>query len=285
MRLVWPDATLAGYLAHFQACVQSNRSRHDRGSLEATFGSAAESRLARSLSTSCCDDDTEAEPTSVRNPMMPKHDNQHGLPSSLSSSSSSLPNQGSSAATSPSSHRQAHSQLLLFDERLLSLMSLTSLQKLVAGRRHLFKRHKAASLIQAMGRYVRQLQAYGQLKTASVVAQALIRRWRAMRHLKRAVKTATLLQQWLRTRRAKRGAWDAAAAQARLIAAKARMAREKAEHEAASRVQKWVTRRQILKRFVRAVADYLVSSFDGLSNLRDSIHSMHSMPIDFDGER
>lgn len=284
MRLVWPDATLAGHLAHFQACVQSNRSRHDRGSLEATFGSAAESRLARSLSTSCGDDDTEAEPTSVLNPMA-KHENHRRLPSSSTSSSSSLPNQGSSAATSPSSHRQAHSQLLLFDERLLSLMSLTSLQKLVAGRRHLFKRHKAASLIQAMGRYVHQLKAYGQLKTASVVAQALIRRWQAMRHLKRAVKTATLLQQWLRTRRAKRGAWDAAAAQARLIASKARMAREKAEHEAASRVQKWVTRRQILKRFVRAVADYLVSLFDGLSNLRDSIHSIHSMPIDFDGER
>ena len=260
MRLVWPDASLAGHLAHFQASFQSNHSRHERGSLEATFGSAAESRLARSLSSNIDEDSSsEAELSSMRKPMA-KHDLHHrqGLPAAAASSSSVTPPKGSSSSTGGSLNRHAHSQLLLFDERLLSLMSLKSLQKLVAGRRHLFKRHKAASLIQAMGRYKQQLQTYAQLKTASVVAQVLIRRWRAMRHLKRAVKTATLLQQWLRNRRAKRGAWDAAAAEARLIAAKARMAREKAEHSAASQLQKWVKRRQLLKRFVRAVADYLV---------------------------
>jgi hypothetical protein len=112
--------------------------------------------------------------------------------------------------------------------------------------------------VQALARCAQQLSGYRRLRAAAVAAQASSRRGLRVRQLQRALAAAAKVQRWLRRLKATRGAWDAAAAQARAAAAKVRHAREKACHGGARRVQRWFRRRRYFQLFARAVADYLV---------------------------
>jgi hypothetical protein len=65
--------------------------------------------------------------------------------------------------------KKVHEQLMLFDDKVLGLVSVIGFLRMVRLRRHVFIKHKCAGTLQAMVRSKQQFNRYKQAQKASVM--------------------------------------------------------------------------------------------------------------------
>ena len=259
-KLVWPDLLLP------PGCDSSDATRlrssaasgggasslgspnyRRKGSMEDLFGSA---------------DDRASGTSAMSNPMMSNPLMRKGGGGGAAAAAKATPGKlGGGAGTGgggPVRRWKVHEQLMLFDDALLRLVSVRSFLSMVASRRRLFGRHKAAAVLQAQVRSKIGQADHGLRLEAAVVLQAGARRLVYRARFCRLRGACVALQKFRRSRKEAGDALDALARKAREVAYTARQAKQARQAAAAKCVQRFWTRRRYLKRFRRAVADFLV---------------------------